>query len=388
MKEKKSIFILVLFFSILLVDCSKKEQENISESGPAQIVGTMTEFSKPGQILVNNDEVYITSGSVIYIYTLKDGKLSFKKQFGKAGTEKGELRTREMYHRGSVTIWSEPDTFLVGSCWKLSLFSKEGEFQKEFAPDMSAFDSISGAKRLGKGYVGIRDAARVNEVHVYYSIFDENLKIQKELLKSRCTWREAYTKIDPTLVFQKEENFYVEDSKIFVMDHSDNKGTIHVFDHNGNKLYEIKHDYMKQEITENSKAAYKDYWYTTDFKPDYCKRFYESRIKKGMWIWPDHFASARKFYVTGKKIYVHTNKRNENNDKFLFYVLQLKGEIIDRVMVPVKYKNLFRLYLSTLHKGKFYQVVPTKDETAWELHVTNIEKNETEKGKKNQENQT
>ncbi|MCP4149635.1 MAG: hypothetical protein GY757_17955 [bacterium] len=333
----------------------------------------MTEFSKPGQIHVNNDEVFVTSGSIIYIYTLKDGKLSFKKQFGKKGTAVGELRTHKLFNDNCVSIWSEPDTLIVGSCWKISLFSRDGEFQKEFSPSLNAFDSISGAKRLGNRYVGIRDQSRVDTVYAFYAIFDENLKIQKELLKSRCTWREAYTKVDPTLMFGSlGENFFVEENKIFVLDHSDNNGTIHVFEHNGNKIYEIKQEYMKQEITGKTHAAYKDFWYTTKLKPEYFRRMYESRIKKGMWVWPDYFPAVKKFYVSHKRIYLQTHKRNDTNDKFLFYVLDLKGKALDRVMVPVKYKNLFRYYHDTVHKGKFYQLVPTEDGAAWELHVTNI----------------
>ncbi len=335
----------------------------------------MTEFSKPGQLLVDNGEVYITSGAVIYIYSMKNGKLSFKKQFGKEGTEQGELRTRAMYHRGSVTLCSEPDSLIVGSCWKISIFSKEGEFREEFAPPLSRFDSISGAKRLGDGYVGIRDEARIETVYVYYGIFDAHLNMQKELLKARCPWREAFTKeLDPTLMFHKEDNFYVEDNKIFIMDHSDNKGTIHVFDSEGEKLYEINHDYERQAVGDTDKAAYKDFWYSMEFKPEYCKRFYESRMKKGMWRWPGHFAAARGFYVTGKKIYVHTYKKNARGDRFLFYILDLKGSLLKKVMLPIKGNNLFRPYRMTVHMGKLYQLVPSADNSAWELHITGIGK--------------
>jgi len=95
----------------------------------------------PGEILLDDNHLYIVESPAISIYSLKDFKLL--KTFGKKGEGPQEFK-------GGITVDVQGDHILVNSLKRVSFFSKDGKYINEF--------NVVGGEQfrpLGKkGYVG------------------------------------------------------------------------------------------------------------------------------------------------------------------------------------------------------------------------------------------
>jgi hypothetical protein len=315
----------------------------------AEKVASLTDFLRPHKLVIDNDQMYVTEGANIYVYSLKDYKL--KKKFGKDGEGPQEFKLRRGH---SVWLSVEKDQLLIGSVAKVSFFSKDGTFKKEVsAPYGRYYQEIGKDTYIGRGL--IRDD---NKNYTTINFFDAQFKPGKEICRH--------------LVAQQSGRFamwltpflnHVYDNKVFVAGHEDM--IIDVYDQTGKKLYEIKTDYDRVKVTEDQKERKKDF-----YKKD-PRRSPEQvqRILKGIWF-PTHFPAISDFHVDDNKVYVKTFR--EKNGTYEFYIFDIKGKLLKKVFVPMAMRFVVVVYPYTVNGGKLYQLVENDDSEEWDLHVLDI----------------
>ncbi|HLP44706.1 MAG TPA: hypothetical protein VK469_02100, partial [Candidatus Kapabacteria bacterium] len=59
-------------------------------------------------------------------------------------------------------------------------------------------------------------------------------------------------------------------------------------------------------------------------------------------------------------------------EKSEFYIFDIKGTFLKKIMLPLKEKDERLWYPYTIGNGKLYQLVEDEDTETWELHVTDI----------------
>ncbi|UCH97381.1 MAG: hypothetical protein JSV88_11160, partial [Candidatus Aminicenantes bacterium] len=140
---------------------------------------------------------------------------------------------------------------------------------------------------------------------------------------------------------------------------------IDVFDHKGEKLYTIKIEYEKVEITDQAKQGIIKYYKEED---PFWKRVWP-RIKS--WVqFPDYFPLVRLFDIENDRIYIQTFKEEKNKSEFL--ILDLKGKLLKKAFVPVVKETFLWIYPYCIKNHKFYQMVENEETGEWELHMTEI----------------
>ena len=86
----------------------------------------MPDVLNPKTIALDGENMYITEGTTVYIFSLKD--FSLKKKFGKEGEGPQEFK---IFPVAGLKLSVLPDALMLESIGKLSFFSKDGEFKKE-----------------------------------------------------------------------------------------------------------------------------------------------------------------------------------------------------------------------------------------------------------------
>ena len=107
------------------------------------------ELKKPDAIEVDGEQIYITEGTTIFIYSAKD--FALQKKFGKKGEGPREFLPSRSIRAGMLLLAVRPGEILVNSLRKLSLFTREGVFKKEIKMTTPGFGMFT---PIGKQYVG------------------------------------------------------------------------------------------------------------------------------------------------------------------------------------------------------------------------------------------
>jgi hypothetical protein len=84
---------------------------------------------KPWTINVDKARIYITEGSVVYIYGSGDFKLI--KKFGRQGEGPGEFKTNARNMGLEIDLFLHPDHLVINSFHRVSLFTRQGEYIKQ-----------------------------------------------------------------------------------------------------------------------------------------------------------------------------------------------------------------------------------------------------------------
>ncbi len=326
----------------------------------------LPDLVNPGSVTLDENQMYITEGTSIYIYSLPGLKLL--KKFGKKGEGPQELLPPFGRH---VHLDVLPHELMVISGFRLSFFTKQGSYIKEVKTPSTILTNRY-IRKLGVNFVGsTQNWGRRDEknlIMIAYNIYDSNQKIIKEIYRTRLGLQAPGSNIqfNPLYLTLLEPTLYVFDEKIFLGHYGQNeKGVIYVFDSNGDKLYDIKPEYEKIIFTEKHKEAYKK-----EFVTQAQKEFYEAN--KHLFKYSGYFPERQWFQVVDKKIYIQTYKKNKPGNKTEFLIHDLKGKLLTKIMLPLKYASYFYPYLYSIKKGKLYQIVEDDDER-WGVHITKIE---------------
>jgi CubicO group peptidase (beta-lactamase class C family) len=302
---------------------------------------------------MDQDQVYIVDGHRIYIYSRKD--FSLARMFGKSGEEKDSFRPRSANNmRLFVDVQSQ--NMVVCSHERSSVFSKTGEFLKDLnSPYMVDYVVPFGNKYIGSAYY-IHVGTGKSTQHIILG--DKNLNFSKDIAGSQLGGGSAKgfggpdRKMHIDLVPQYF-GFKVYKEMIFVG--QANKGFyFEVFDSSGEKLYEIKRDVPKFPVTDTYRKKRMEKIKNLSL----YKRYKDSVAIDEV----EYFPPFRDFSVSRDKIYVTTYLEQDNKQEIL--ILDLKGELLDRVFVS-------RAEVSLIDGDRRYYL-DKNENREWELKGENL----------------
>lgn len=324
----------------------------------AEKVIEFPDLMKPRIMKIDEDEMFIAEGFNVKVYSLKSGKMKFK--FGKQGEGPGEFR---MYFLLNVFIL--PDCVYAQSHDKVAWFSREGKFLKEKGTPNAMISLIP----IGDKFIGVDfDNSQLDSKNIVYqsiSIYDSNIKIIKTIYRNLFDAKVIFRPgINTTAEYKMIGHYYgadcdIKSEKIIVSD--SRKGFyIEVFDGSGKKLYSINKKFEKIKVPE-----------------DYKKRALEKEkiqtasewqlLKRRKFTFYKYFPPFWTVKFINGKIYVGTYKMKDND--FEFIILNVKGNILKRVFLPIKEVMAFKDNLFHFDNGKFYNLIENEEKEIWELHI-------------------
>jgi len=344
MKTKKQMILIIVLLLFLLLGLG-------GFLYPGKVV-VLDEVVNPFIMKVDDNQLYISDGAAIHIYSLKD--YSLKKKFGRKGEGPREFKVEPTINMGSVIIDVYPDYLLVNSLGKISFFTKQGEFIKE----IRSISPNGWFKVMGDRFVGYSRTIENKTNYLTVNIYDSTLNVVKELYKEP-QWINPGKDINVFGI--RSALSYVSDNKILI---ENRRSSIMVFNSNGKKLYSIDPQINPLKVTEKAKKRAHDFFKSLpQFKQLYT--VIKDRLK-----FPRYFPKIRFFFVTDHKIYVLSWRRKEKKSECFIY--DLAGNLINKTYLPLEENNIFIPYPFAIGNGKHYQLVENEDDETWELHISPI----------------
>jgi hypothetical protein len=315
----------------------------------------LPDISNPGLITAHQDKLFISDGTTVFIFSLKDFKPI--KQFGRTGNGPGEFAKSSKPWVPSIFIYACDEHLVINSRGKTSLFSTSGDFIKETKTQ------FGGLVPIGEKYVGFGQSFKDNSLYIDYNIVSNDFQEEKTFFKIKAP-RQRGHKVNPLIMANPSAFFQRQSTKGFLFLPTFD-GVIHVFDAAGTERFTIKPDYPKVPVTEAVEKTYMDF-----FKNDHrFKRIYEINVKNKRIQFPKHLPLLKTDRISDGKLYLITNSKKKKKYETLVY--NLKGKLLGKTLLPLKEKDLLDVYPFTIHKGKLYQIIENQDED-WELHVSSI----------------
>ncbi len=311
----------------------------------------MPDLMKPEALIFDKTQMYITEGTTIYIYSLKDFKLV--KKFGKQGGGPQEFMINPQL--GPLLLSKQGDDLMVHSFGKVSWYTKDGTYLKEIKTPSPYMRNL---QAFGKKIVGTRLTVGQERIMIL-SAYDDKFNELKEITRVNQPWQQGKgTRILETLMITT-----VYDNKLFIAWGQD--FSIKVFDADLKELNIIKRNEKRRKVTEKDKKDIIDFLKVNPATKD----FFE--MMKPI-ITPDYYPAILGIVGTGNKLYVLTFIEDEGkNDECL--IMDLNGKLLKRIFLPVKMATPIFPHPYTIHEGSMYQVVENVEEEEWSLHITKIE---------------
>jgi len=331
--------------------------------GPAKAeeVVPFPQLEKPNSITIDKNHIYITDQGTIAIYSLKD--FTLEKTFGRKGEGPGEFKLLPQDKIG-LRIALHDDYILVNSPYRVSFFTKQGEFKNQIdLTDLGGWRQF--LKPLGEKFVGNKRLSADNILYLTINLYDlQGLQIEKEIFR-----KEFYGQMDTIpdcldfAMATKEESrrgglYQVYKDHLFV---EGKNNEIHVFDQSGTKLYTIENNYEKIKIPGSFKQEVMAF-----FEKRYPTIY---RIAKQKEKFPEYFP-IRYFHVDDNKVYVLTFKNQDGKSEF--YILDVKGKFLKKIMIPFEDAEFLQAYPYTISNEKCYQLTENPGTEEWELHINEV----------------
>jgi len=333
---KKFILIMFLFFSLLFILYGK--------------IVSIPDLVNPNSIFIDKNNMYITEGTSIYIYSLKDFKLL--KKFGEKGQGPGEFITLPGI---DMRLYILNNHLFINSISKVSIFTKKGIFVKEIRTKKRDADF----QPMGKIFVGSSVIMKDKVQYQTINIYNANFKKIKEMFRQKAPFQHnsLITGFNPLI--QLTSQFYSMYGRIFI---SDNNGIIHVFEATGEEIFLIKYNFEKLKVTNNHKEEVYNY-YKNHPGTKMIFEAIKTKIK-----FPKYFPYIRSYKVNDNRIYVLPYaKKNGMN---CLYIFNMKGKLVKKVSVKIRENNILELYPFFIKGRKLFQLVESEEK--WELHIKSI----------------
>lgn len=309
----------------------------------------------PGDLAVGDNYFYITENSTIYVYSLKDFKLV--KKFGKKGEGPGEFK-------GAPKLTVLSDRLMVDSAAKVSFYSVDGTYQKEFNNIVSGHTFTP----VGSRFIGRKSTPDdTGQMWAMINIYDSSFKKVKEIYRVQ-----SIVKINKgwKLFSRTYFKYVVGEDKIFIA--GDKEFVVEVYDFDGKPLSPIKRDYQRVKFTKEHAGKVLELYRT---RPS-TKQDYEEWKK--IITFPEYFPAIRDIFGADKQLYVRTYKVKEG--KHEFFIFSEDGKLQGHVFLPIAESNAKYAYPYmrdsapfAVKNGKLYQLIAVDDEGDYELHVSTVE---------------
>ena len=312
-------------------------------------VATLKELLKPStQFAVDDTQIYVPENASVLIFSKKDYKLV--KKFGSAGEGPQEFK---VIPQVPLAVSLSNDKLLVNSFFKVSYFSKKGEFIKALKVQSPGMQF----QEFGDNFIGISEI-RVNKI-IYYvaNLYDSNLKKIKEIYKTKHKFQGAGNGLN---VVQKIFNVAVFNGNKIILPGEDD-ATLDILDKDLTKFFSIKIEQEKIKIDQ----AYKD------MAVAYLERIFKNRVQMFKpFKFPEYFPAIANFFIESDTLYISTHEKKNGSTKFITY--DMNGKLKKQVFIPIKYQNRIRPFPISIYKDTLYQIFENEETEEWELHLTEI----------------
>lgn len=304
-------------------------------------------LQRPEAIQVDDQNIYISDGIRVKIFSRKDFKL--KTTFGKKGEGPREFK-------GFILAYVQKDHVFVNSPNKVSYFSLKGEFIKE-KKVTHIFGRFKPVAEKFVGYVYDREGnERVENIYLFGPSFEKLKPLYK-----RVYFLTKQGGIN--LIEERPPFFHIYKDRIYI---DTVEGTILVFDSEGIPVDTIDCNIKRLPFTSTHKEGFADGLKNNPIYKDYYQK------NKHRFVYPEKFPPIRMFHVTDNKIYVMTNLEKDGKNQFI--VFDLSGKELKRVRVPISSYSETMLPLHfDIRGGKFFNLVDNQDTEEWELHIMEIQ---------------
>ncbi|MCK4762216.1 MAG: hypothetical protein KAW12_08465 [Candidatus Aminicenantes bacterium] len=311
----------------------------------------LPDIMKPQRMYAAGEQLFITEGATIYIYSLKDYKL--QKKFGRRGEGPGEFK-----ESGEGLILNiKPSHFIVISSGRLTYFTRAGEYIKQVTlKNPRSFEF----KAIGNRFVGTSITRNKDGVFLTVNFFDEAFKKGEEIYRFKHPFYDRPKPVNA--VNLRVRSYYVHRDKIFI---DDEKGAVNVLDDSGKKLYAIQPAYEKIKVTGLHKKRYMEIW-KTNLKAEY--EAFKNRLK-----FPSYFPYIRNFHIVDAKVYIITYKEKEGESELLVYDTTgkfLKRTFASLVETDMILPHVYNYY--TISNGKIYILKDDEESEEWRLEIKTL----------------
>lgn len=336
----KKIILLLIILLMVLYSHAKK-------------IADLPDLMKPQIMDMSSDRLFISEGTTIYIYNLKD--FSLVKKFGKPGEGPREFKVNPFGPPMIIAVINEK--LYVSSDAKLSTFSLDGEFISERkVPPYRVFFPV-GDKFLASGTAQGED----KKMYLNMGLYDKDLNLIKELYRSDMSIGPNFKWIFPNTDFSTlpyKDRVYVVVGKAGF--------TIDVFDLQGKKLYTIKKKYTPLKVPGDYKNKILS-WFKTNpnFKQYY--EFFTQRLS-----FKDQFPPIRGMLVESDRIYVVTYKQKNTLSEIV--IMDLKGKELKKKYVPIAGipGNMWDSPIFIIENQQYFTLLENDEDEVWELHQVNL----------------
>lgn len=313
---------------------------NASETTP------ISDIERPILMEVGKNNIYVTDGFEIKVFSKKTKKLIYK--LGGKGEGPGEFRSTPMTQLLA-------DKILVYSSKKLSLFKYNGSF----IDDIKIHTKANWVKKVvDEKYIGFKVVLEPDEFYITYNIFDNEFKVVKEFYRGQYILHKNRTKdlFDTTF-------FDTHNGKII---YAHNKGfKVDVLDKDGTLITKIRRDENEIPFTNKDRKKIVDFLQN---HPVY-KRSY--KVWEKMTIFPKKYPAILTCRVTGNKIYIITYlQKNQKSECFIY---DLNGNFEKRTFIPlISDSPLMISYPFDIYEGTLFQLFDNLETETWSLHSTSL----------------
>jgi hypothetical protein len=315
------------------------------------------EIFNPMSIKVDENQIYITQGVEIFIYSKKDIKLLTK--FGKEGEGPREFKKSPLPWIPSVSVYLSDNNLMVNSLGRISFFSKKGEFISENQTGVDArFIPI------GKKYIRMQYTVK-EKLHVISAdLMDANFKKEKNVCVYRFPAQEG-KKRNPLLLVRMNSYFdrFVQDGNfVFPSDTND----IWIFNEKGEKLKSFTPSYSKVPIDSAMKKRVDDFFTNHLFKEVYLREKSQNLI-----FLPKFMPIFKDYRLAGNKIYIFSNFKKE--DKYETFIYDFSGKLLQKTYLPlVESDTIMSVFPFDIHDNKIYQLVLDESNDQYKIQISNI----------------
>jgi len=331
-KKCYPMIILVLIFSSFLA---------------AKKITTLPDLMKPTTIVIEDDKIYISQKTTVFIFSLVDFQLI--KKFGKTGEGPQEFLR-------FVRVTPHKDQLILNSMGKISIYTKDGKFVKELR---TTGGFSLGYLPLGNHYVGMGISLDEDTRYQSINLYDSGLKKLKTLVKKKS---DSQPNKGVIKILHSTLTYLTFEDKLYIVDGSD--FVVNVYDNNAKELFTIKRDYKKVKFGEKDKQKIFD-----ELKSDPRQKQYFDIIKR-MAVFPDYYPAIVTLFERDNNIYLMTFKRIEN--KYEFFIFDANGNFVKQVFIPFVFRSAMRPYPFSIKDNKLYQLIENEDTEEWELHLSEI----------------
>ncbi len=339
---KRTIIILLYLFLAFTILVSGKTIEKVN----------LTDIMKPENIAVDDNQLYISEGGSVFIFSLSDYKLV--KKFGSKGSGPQEF---QLPGQMKLIVDARTDKIIINSLNKISFFSKQGEFINEIRSQSFAYL----VRPLGDSLVGLGSAADSKAYYTVINLYDSKFAKTKELFRVVndvvSPTRKGYKLVNQTIFFDTHKD------KLFFTGNSDS--AIDIYDQSIKKIGSIQVNVKKKKVSQEFKDMLLNFIKTN---PETKDRFEQMKPI----TFADYFPTILNLYVEDDVVYIITSNIDFKKGTMEVLTYDWKGKLKKKFNVLLKQEAPLRTYPMAIHKGKIYQVVENAEEETWQLEVSEL----------------